>query len=87
MAERWLSEPWQPEDAVPESTRDVVFDDPERPLKTRILWRPSLPVGTNVEGPAVIEEPNSTTLVHPGDVAAVTAAGHLVISIGQETRA
>jgi len=87
LAERWLSAPWQPEDAVDESTRDVVFDDPDRPLGTRILWRPSLAVGTKVEGPAVIEEPNSTTLVHPGDVAAVTAAGHLVISIGQETRA
>jgi N-methylhydantoinase A len=46
-----------------------------------------LPVGTNVGGPAVIEEPNSTTLVHPGDVAVVTAAGHLVISINRESHA
>ena len=87
VAERWLSEPWQAEGAIEESAREVVFDDPEKPLETRILWRPSLPVGFNVEGPAVIEEPNSTTLVHPGDVATVGAAGHLTIAIDRETRA
>jgi N-methylhydantoinase A len=81
LAERVLTEPWRPESGAEETTRDVVFDDPERPLKTRILWRPSLPSGTKVEGPAIIEEPNSTTLVHPGDVASVTPAGHLVIAI------
>ncbi len=87
LAERWLNEPWQAEGAIEESTRNVVFDDPNRPLKTRILWRPSLPAGTTIAGPAIIEEPNATTLIHPGDMACVTAAGHLTISIGQERRA
>ena len=87
LAERWLSEPWLAERAVEESTRAVVFADPETPLKTRILWRPSLPVGFSVEGPAVIEEPNSTTLVHPGDVATVGATGHITIAINAESRA
>ena len=31
--------------------------------------------------PAVIEEPNATTLIHPGDVATVSDAGHLVINV------
>ena len=31
-----------------------------------ILWRPSLPAGTVVSGPAVLEEYDSTTLVPPG---------------------
>jgi N-methylhydantoinase A len=84
LAERVLTEPWRPEAKAEETTREVVFDDPERPLKTRILWRPSLPSGTKVEGPAVIEEPNSTTLIHPGDMATVTPAGHLVIAIAQK---
>jgi N-methylhydantoinase A len=84
LAERWLSEPWQAQGAIEESTREVVFGDPERPLTTRILWRPSLPAGATVEGPAIIEEPNATTLVHPGNTACVTAAGHLIIAIGQE---
>jgi N-methylhydantoinase A len=87
LAERWLSEPWQPGGAIEESARDVVFDDPEQPLKTRILWRPSLPVGVRVEGPAVIEEPNSTTLVHPGDAATVGPTGHITIAIHQESHA
>jgi hypothetical protein len=30
----------------------------------------------------VIEEPNATTLIHPGDVATMSAAGHLVIDVG-----
>ena len=87
LAEHWLSKPWQPEGTLEESAREVVFDDPEKPLKTRILWRPSLAVGFKVEGPAVIEEPNSTTLVHPGDVAMVGAAGHITIAINAESRA
>ncbi|HMI97080.1 MAG TPA: hydantoinase/oxoprolinase family protein [Micropepsaceae bacterium] len=84
LAESWLNEPWQAEGAIEESTREVIFDDPDRPLETRILWRPSLPAGTSIKGPAIIEEPNATTLIHPSDVASVTGAGHLTISIGQE---
>jgi N-methylhydantoinase A len=87
LAERWVSESWQPEGAIEESKREVVFDDPEKPLMARILWRPSLPVGFTVAGPAVIEEPNSTTLIHPGDVATVDPAGHIGIAIHQEGRA
>jgi len=44
-------------------------------------------MGFSVEGPAVIEEPNSTTLVHPGDLATVGAAGHITIAINAESRA
>ena len=29
----------------------------------------------------MIEEPNATTLIHPGDVATVSDAGHLVIDV------
>jgi N-methylhydantoinase A len=83
LAESWLNEPWQAEGAVEESVREVVFDDPAGALKTRILWRPCLPAGTMIEGPAIIEEPNATTLIHPGDAASVTAAGHLTIAIGE----
>jgi N-methylhydantoinase A len=85
LAERWLSEAWGPEAAAPETLREVVFDDPNRPLNARILWRPALASGTKIAGPAVIEEPNATTLIHPGDVAAVSEAGHLIIAIAQET--
>jgi N-methylhydantoinase A len=59
-----------------------VFSDPAKSVRTRIVWRPSLASGARVEGPAVIEEPNATTLIHPGDVATVSDAGHLVIEVG-----
>jgi len=81
LAEHWLSERWMPEPPVADQWRDVVFADAARPLRTRIVWRPSLPAGARVEGPAVIEEPNATTLVHPGDIATVSEAGHLVIEV------
>ena len=85
VAEAWLTEPWVAEASVPEQTRDVVFDDAERPLPTRIVWRPSLPAGFEVLGPAVVEEPNSTILLHPGDRAVVSDAGHLVISVALQS--
>jgi N-methylhydantoinase A len=87
LAERWLTESWQPESPIEEMSRYVVFDDPEHALQTRILWRPSLPQGMCIEGPAIIEEPNATTLIHPGDIVTVTGAGHLLIAIRQEAHA
>jgi N-methylhydantoinase A len=80
----WMSEIYRPEDAQPDQTRDVIFDDPASPVTSRIVWRPGLAPGTVIEGPAVIEEPNSTTLIFPGDVATVTEHGHLDIAIAAE---
>jgi N-methylhydantoinase A len=82
LAERWLSEPWRAEPPVPDQWRDVIFADAAQPVRTRIVWRPSLLAGGRIEGPAVIEEPNATTLIHPGDVATVSDAGHLIIDVG-----
>jgi N-methylhydantoinase A len=42
----------------------------------RLLW------GDRVAGPAIIEEPSSTTVVHAGDVLTVGKYGELVIAIG-----
>ena len=86
IAENWLNEAWVAEGSIEESVRDVVFDDPARPLKARTLWRPSLPAGMVIAGPAIVEEPTATTLVHPGDVATVHPNGHLLIAIGGSTR-
>lgn len=83
LAETWLTEPWAPEGPAEIGSRKVVFEDAERAIPTQILWRPALESGMVVVGPAVIEEPNSTTLIFPGDRATVTEAGHLVIDIAQ----
>ncbi|MBL0422701.1 hydantoinase/oxoprolinase family protein [Ramlibacter sp. AW1] len=77
----FLGQAFEPEAPRPEQTRPVICDDSGQPVPARILWRPGLPPGFTVEGPAVIEEPNSTTVIYPGDVARVTEHGHLVVSI------
>jgi N-methylhydantoinase A len=86
IAERWLSEAWRPECPFQETRREVVFHDALRPVEARVLWRPSLAAGFAIEGPAVIEEPNATTLLYPGDTAVIGDAGHITITIGEEKR-
>jgi N-methylhydantoinase A len=79
--DNFLAARFEPEPARAEQMRPVIYDDPARPLNARILWRPGLAPGFSVEGPAVIEEPNSTTVLFPGDVATITEHGHILISI------
>jgi len=82
---RWLSTPWQAEPAAPADHRAVVYDDPARPLEASVVWRPSLAAGTKIAGPAVIEEPNATTFVPPGDHAMIDAWGNIVITVTKDT--
>jgi len=82
---KWMSEPWRPEAAAPEQRRAVVFDDPKKPVEARIVWRPGLPAGAEILGPAVIEEPNSTTWLPPGDRAVVDPSGHIIITIADRS--
>ncbi len=53
-------------DFAPRSRRPVVFDEAEAPLDTPIYWRDDLPAGAGFQGPAVIDQFDSTTLVPPG---------------------
>ncbi len=61
----------------PVDTRQVVFDEEPHPIKTPVYNRDLLPAGTVIEGPAVIEQLDSTTIVPPGIKAEVDA--HLTI--------
>ena len=38
-----------------------------------------------IAGPAIIEDPDCTCVVPPGDTVSVTADGHLMIEIAKET--
>ena len=80
---RWLSAPWVAEQAEPVERRAVVYNDPAQPVEASILWRPGLAAGTQIAGPAVIEEPNSTAFVPPGDHAVIDAWGNIVITLGE----
>jgi N-methylhydantoinase A/oxoprolinase/acetone carboxylase beta subunit len=53
-----------------------------RRQETTVLWRPSLPAGTVVRGPALIEQYDSVTVVPPGWQAQVDDSFNLVLTGG-----
>jgi N-methylhydantoinase A len=81
IAEEWLAQRWGPTEQAAETSRKVVYDDTAEPIASRVLWRPAMKPGDVVVGPAVIEEPNSTILIHPRDRVTVTPTGHLIIDL------
>jgi N-methylhydantoinase A len=62
----------------------VIFSNAAAPIESRVLWRPALNPGDVVVGPAVIEEPNSTILIHPRDRVTMSPTGHLMIDLAYE---
>jgi N-methylhydantoinase A len=62
-------------------TRPVIFQ--EDAIDCPVYWRESLPPGERIEGPAVIQEYASTTLLFPQDRAEVTGTRELLIRVGQ----
>jgi N-methylhydantoinase A len=94
IAEEWMAQPPscpppQPGEGgegeqAAQPSRKVIYGDAAKPALSRVLWRPAMKPGDVVIGPAVIEEPNSTILIHPDDQVTVTPAGHLVIDLASE---
>ncbi|MDP6774380.1 MAG: hydantoinase/oxoprolinase family protein [Rhodospirillales bacterium] len=63
--------------------RKAYFPEGGGMIPCRIVDRYLMSAADRIAGPAVIEERESTTVVLPGDVAALSAAGHLVIEINK----
>jgi N-methylhydantoinase A len=61
--------------------RSVSFPSNGR-LEAAVYDRERLLAGNAIQGPAVIEESASTTIVEPGDSVTVNRFGHLVLRIG-----
>jgi N-methylhydantoinase A len=59
-------------------TRRVWFDNDWR--ETAIFSRLDLAVGARVEGPAILEQPDATTIVDPGLVGEVDPYGNLIVA-------
>lgn len=81
-----LDKPPAPEIAAataspPVSGTCAVHFDAEAPRRTPIYQRHALGAGHVIRGPALIEQLDATTLVHPGDVATVDSALNLVVEI------
>lgn len=67
-------------EAAPSGQRTVVFDGVNH--DTPIYWRDHLPEDVRLEGPALIEQFDTTILVPPGDVVKGARDGNLIIEIG-----
>lgn len=69
--------------AALKGTRKVYFRESGKFINTSIYDRSGLGVGNQLKGPAVIEQPDSTTVLPPGAVATVDTHLNLVITIGK----
>jgi N-methylhydantoinase A len=67
--------------APKQTTRPVYFDGGYR--DTAILERPTLPAGFTFEGPAIVEEFGSTTVILPGQHLTVDPHGILIVRAGK----
>jgi N-methylhydantoinase A len=67
------------EDAL-KGTRDVFLDEPWGWTECAIYDRESIPRGSSFEGPALVEELDSTTLIFPGWSCEVDQHGILIVS-------
>jgi len=69
-------------DGAPEPRdRRPVYFGAETPVETPIYDRATLAPGTTIEGPAIIEQLDATTLVHPGDTLRVDDALNILIEV------
>ncbi|HZE00877.1 MAG TPA: hydantoinase/oxoprolinase family protein, partial [Pseudonocardiaceae bacterium] len=74
-----LSQPpsdWDLGEPAPQRSRDIFGTG-----ATQVVSRAALSVGDEVSGPALIEQPDTTTLLTTGEVAVVDEAGNLVVQL------
>lgn len=62
------------------TTRKVMFSGTWH--DTPIYWRDHLPIDVKINGPAIIEQMDTTTLIEPDDVATGDGEGNIIIHIG-----
>ena len=58
----------------------MIFDDPANPRLTPVLDRAAVNTGQVLHGPAIIEQLDTTTVLHPGWSALALADGSLKIT-------
>ena len=62
-------------------TRKAYFPEAGGFVDCAVIDRSALPVGEVIEGPAIIEEAEATTLLLPRSTASVSPRGHLVMTL------
>jgi N-methylhydantoinase A len=73
-------------DEARKGKRPVYFAESQGYLDTPLFERAGLPVGACLEGPAIIEQPDTTVVVYPGQVCSVDTTGNLIIRIRGEDK-
>jgi N-methylhydantoinase A len=68
-------------DAIKSIVRPVYMGSTDHPVDCVVYYRESLPVGYSIEGPALIQEYASTTVMFEGDHAEVAPTGEIVITL------
>jgi N-methylhydantoinase A len=71
----------EPADKARRGSRDIILDESTSPVSCVIYDRGELLAGNVIHGPAVIEEPASSTLLGPGDRAEINEFGQIVIEL------
>ncbi len=64
---------------VPKEQRRVYFEELQEFVETPIFERSSLGLGSEIQGPAIIEQLDSTTIVHPNTKAVMRKDGNLLL--------
>ncbi|ETX07522.1 hydantoinase/oxoprolinase family protein [Candidatus Entotheonella palauensis] len=59
--------------------REVILDDPRVPTPAAIYDRATLSHGHHFDGPAIIEQPDTTTVVHPGWSVEIATSGNMIL--------
>jgi N-methylhydantoinase A len=66
--------------------RPVYFAEGQGYVDTPLFERAGLLAGACLEGPAIIEQPDTTVVVYPGQVCTVDTTGNLIICICRESK-
>jgi N-methylhydantoinase A len=64
--------------------RKAWFPETRGYTETRIIDRNALAKGATVTGPAIVEDPDCTAVILPGDTARLSSQGHIIIDIAGE---
>ena len=64
-------------------TRPVYFEEAEAFLETPVFKRGDLGPGSQLTGPAIVEQVDSTVVIHPGQSAKADDYGNLLIAVGE----
>jgi N-methylhydantoinase A len=68
--------------AAPTGSRKVCLERADRFVECAVYSRPALPAGAKIDGPALIEEYGSTTVMFEGDHATVSETGEIIVRVG-----